>query len=106
MPCSSDGTLVFREANRLLSWSRCCSRSPGSWSTRAGERDRGPFFPGPVLRPDLPGDGAAGEAGGAVQPGRLVDDLGLAEDRGAGVGGVAEHAPEHAAVPAVLPGPG
>ena len=56
--------------------------------------------------PDLPGDGAAGQAGGAVQPGRLVDGLGLAEDRGAGVGGVAEHAPDHRPVPAFLAGAG
>ena len=52
------------------------------------------------------GDGAAGEAGGAVQPGRLVHGLGLAEDRGAGVSGVAEHAPDHRPVPAFLPGAG
>ena len=71
-----------------------------------GDGDARPFLPGPVLRPDLPRDGAAGEAGGAVQPGRLVDDLGLAEDRGAGVGGVAEHAPDHRPVPAFLPGAG
>ena len=64
--------------------------------------DPGPFLPGPVLRPDLPRDGAAGQAGGAVQPGRLVDGLRLAEDRGAGVGGVAEHAPDHRPVPPLL----
>ena len=33
------------------------------------DRDSGPFLPGPVLHPDLPRDGAAGQAGGAVQAG-------------------------------------
>jgi hypothetical protein len=73
---------------------------------QGGDRDSGPFLAGPVLRPDLPRDGAAGEAGGAVQPGRLVDDLGLAENRGAGVGGVAEHAPDDGPVPPLLAGAG
>ena len=36
MPCSRDGTFVFREANRLLSASRCWTRSNVSSSTRAG----------------------------------------------------------------------
>ena len=35
-----------------------------------------------------------------------MDDLGLAEHGAARVGGVAQHAPDHAAVPAVLAGPG
>ena len=36
MPCSSDGTFAFREANRLLSSSRCWTRANVSSSTRAG----------------------------------------------------------------------
>ncbi len=35
-----------------------------------------------------------------------MHDLGLAEDRLARVGGVAQHAPDHRPVPAVLAGPG
>ena len=73
---------------------------------QGGDRDPGPFLARAVLDPDLAGDGAAGEAGGAVQPGRLVDGLRLAEDCGAGVGGVAEHAPDHRPVPAFLAGAG
>ncbi len=69
---------------------------------QGGDGDAGPFLPGPVLDPDLAGDGAAGEAGGAVQPGLARVRLGLAEDRGAGVGRVAEHAPDHRPVPPVL----
>ena len=106
MPCSRDGTFVFREANRLLSASRCWTRSNVSSSTRAGTGIPVHSSRGRSCDPDLPGDGAAGEAGGAVQPGRLVDGLGLAEDRGAGVGGVAEHAPDHRPVPPFLAGAG
>jgi hypothetical protein len=51
-----------------------------------------------------PGGGdAAPRTGPAVQAGRLVLDLGLAED-GARVGGVAKHAPDRAAVPTGLAG--
>src|SRR6516162_4980257 len=70
------------------------------------DRDLGPFLPGPVDCLDGPRGAAPLQAGDAVQPGRLVDGHGLAEDRGARVGGVAQHAPDHAAVPAVLAGPG
>ncbi|HEX6448996.1 MAG TPA: hypothetical protein VF060_06010 [Trebonia sp.] len=69
-----------------MSSSPCCTRPNVSSSTRAGTGD--PLFPRPVLDPDLAGDRAAGEAGGAVQPGGLVDSAGLAEHRGAPVGGL------------------
>ena len=36
---------------------------------QGGDRDPGPFLARAVLDPDLAGDGAAGEAGGAVQAG-------------------------------------
>ena len=73
---------------------------------QGGNGDVRPFLLWPVLHPDLPRDGAAGQPGGAVQPGGLVNGLRLAEDRGAGVGGVAEHAPDHRPVPPLLPGAG
>src|SRR6516164_1849696 len=71
-----------------------------------GDGDAGPFLAGPVHRLDRPWHRASLQPGDAVQPGRLVHGQGLAEDGGPGVGGVAQHAPDHAAVPAVLAGAG
>src|SRR6516164_3643736 len=71
-----------------------------------GNGDLGPFLAGPVHRPGRPRDGASLQPGDAVQPRRLLQDHGLAEDRGARVGGVAQHAPDHGPVPAALAGAG
>src|SRR5271165_5634464 len=70
------------------------------------DRDLGPLFAGPVHGLDRPGGGPSGQPGDPVQARLLVDDLGLAEDGTAGVGGVAQHAPDHRPVPAVLAGAG
>src|SRR5215217_2493530 len=50
--------------------------------------------------------GTALQAGHPVQAGGFVHDHGLAEHGAPGVGGVAQHAPDHRAVPAVLAGAG
>ena len=72
----------------------------------AGTRDLQPLLPRPVHGLDRPRHRAALQAGDAVQPGRPAGGHGLAEHRRPGVGGVAQHRPDHAAVPAVLAGPG
>jgi hypothetical protein len=70
------------------------------------DRDLQPLFPRPVHGLDCPRRGPSLQPGDPVQPGRPAGGHGLAEHRAAGVGGVAEHGPDHAAVPAVLAGPG
>ena len=62
---------MFRAANRLLSASPLRDPVEGVLVHQGGDPDPGPFLARAVLDPDLAGDGAAGEAGGAVQPGRL-----------------------------------
>ena len=70
------------------------------------DRDLQPLLPRPVDGLDRPRCGAALQPGDAVQSRRPAGGHGLAEHRRAGVSGVAEHGPDHAAVPAVLAGPG
>jgi len=52
------------------------------------------------------GCGAPGQAGGAVESGLIGGGHGLAEARASAVGGVAQHPPDHRAVPAGLAGAG
>jgi hypothetical protein len=69
-----------------------------------GDGDDDPLLAGAVDGLDRARGGAALQAGDAVEPRQLVDEPGLAVDGLACVGGVAEHAPDHAAVPAGLAG--
>src|SRR6478752_3620194 len=70
------------------------------------DRDGGPLLAWPVDGLVCGGSGPAGEPGGPIDPGGLLDAEGLAEHGGAGIGGVAQHGPDHRPVPAVFPGPG
>ena len=63
--------------------------------TMAGHRDVDPLLAGPVDGLERARGGAALQAGQPVEAGGPVDDHGLAEDRPPGVGGVAQHGPDH-----------
>ncbi len=78
----------------------------GGRGDERGDGDRDPLLAGPVGGLDGARGAATLQAGPAVQPRRLVQDLGLAEGGRSRIGGVAEHAPDHAAVPAGLAGAG
>ena len=70
-PCSSEGTLLLREAKRLLSASRCATRSKVVLADDGRHRDLGPLLAGPV-------DGLGRAWGGAaLQPGDPVQARGL-----------------------------
>ena len=106
MPCSSEGLLLLREAKRLLSASRRWTRCPGVFGDQRGDGDLEPVLAGAVDDGVVPGRGAPGQAGGAVEPGGLLGAHRLAEAGPPGVGGVAQHAPDRGAVPAGLAGAG
>src|SRR4051812_44964090 len=69
-------------------------------------RDLGPLGVRPVDGLGRAWGGAALQPGDPVQVRGFVRNHRLAEHRAPGVGGVAQHAPDHAAVPAVLAGAG
>src|SRR4051794_5737529 len=104
MPCSSEGLRLLREAKRLLSARRWATRAKVSSLTMAGTGISVPS--GPVDGLGRAWGGAALQPGDPVQVRGFVRNHRLAEHRAPGVGGVAQHAPDHAAVPAVLAGAG
>ena len=77
---------------------------PGVLGDQCGDGDLQPIFAGPVDHGVVPRRAAPGQPGTAVEPGRLLGAHGLAEAGPSGIGGVAQHAPDHRAVPAGLAG--
>jgi len=97
--------LALRDANRLLSASRLATVE-GVFVDDGGHGYLGPLLTGPIHGLVRAWDEASPQPGDPVQGGGFVHDHGLAEHRAASVGGVAQHAPHHRAVPAVLAGAG
>ena len=96
----------MRAAKRLLSARRCATRAKVSSLMIAGTGISIHSSLGRSTVLDGAWGGAALQAGDPVHGRGFVHDHRLAEHRASGVGGVAQHRPDHAAVPAVFSGAG